>query len=124
MTAYFFAGTLPGALQHLNQTAAAKADDEHVALNQTQLALSGISTAAVRTATNIRDAIDTALASGKPSEVKKVIKYVNAMGQQVPADATPDVVRAAVKAVGKAIVRKPALLDQQEKAARDAGLIP
>src|SRR5271165_6860979 len=69
MTAYFFAGTLPGALQHLNQTAAAKADDEHVALNQTQLALSGISTAAVGTATNIRDAIDTALASGKPSEV-------------------------------------------------------
>src|ERR1022692_3685748 len=126
MTAYFFAGTLPGALQHLNQTAAAKADDEHVALNQTQLALSGISTADVKIVTNIRDAIDAALKSGTASDLKKVIDYVNAMAvvPQVHADATTDVVRAAEKAVGKAVVRNSALLPKQELAARNAGLIP
>src|SRR5664279_726133 len=32
LAAYFFAGTLPGALQQLNQTAAAKANDQRIAL--------------------------------------------------------------------------------------------
>jgi hypothetical protein len=122
MTAYFFAGTLPGALQHLNQTAAVNADSVHTDLKRIQLALTGISQTDVKNATDINKAIAAAFKSG---DLSKVEAYLNAMGHQVPDTATPEAVTGALRALGDEIDNDPTqtLKDKRVTEARKAGLI-
>ncbi len=113
LAAYFFAGTLPGALQQLNQTAAAKAEDQRVALKDIELT-------DVQTATDINKAVAAAFKSG---DLSQVIAYLNGMGQTVPANADQDTVLNALRTLGEKIINDPNLRAKQQIEAQKAGLI-
>jgi hypothetical protein len=69
MAAYFFAGTLPGALQELNQTAAASAKDERTKLT--------VTVQDVQNAKSINQTLAAELAANK---LDKTVAFLTAMG--------------------------------------------
>jgi hypothetical protein len=120
MAAYFFAGTLPGALQRLSQTSAVNANVQHAALNNVQMALKDISISNVQTATAINKAVEAAFKSG---DLSHVITYLNGMGQP-PANATTDAVTVALRDLGEKLNQDATLRGKQGTEAQKAGLIP
>ena len=113
LAAYFFAGTLPGALQQLNQTAAAKADDQRIALNNIQLT-------DVRTATNFNKAVASAF---KTTDLSKVIVFLQAMGVSVDENSSSETVEKALRDLSNKVIDDPSLRQKYFVEARKAGLI-
>src|ERR1022692_5056570 len=113
LAAYFFAGTLPGALQQLNQTAAAKADDQRIALNNIQLT-------DVKTATNFNKAVASAF---KTTDLSKVIVFLQAMGVSVDENSSSETVEKALRDLSNKVIDDPSLRQKYFVEARKAGLI-
>jgi hypothetical protein len=113
LAAYFFAGTLPGALQQLNQTAAAKADDQRIALNNIQLT-------DVKTATNFNKAVAAAF---KTTDLSKVIVFLQAMGVSVDENSSSETVEKALRDLSNKVIDDPSLRQKYFVEARKAGLI-
>ena len=113
LAAYFFAGTLPRALQQLNQTAAAKADDQRIALNNIQLT-------DVRTATNFNKAVASAF---KTTDLSKVIVFLQAMGVSVDENSSSETVEKALRDLSNKVIDDPSLRQKYFVEARKAGLI-
>jgi hypothetical protein len=113
LAAYFFAGTLPGALQQLNQTAAAKADDQRIALNNIQLT-------DVRTATNFNKAVAAAF---KTTDLSKVIVFLQAMGVSVDENSSSETVEKALRDLSNKVIDDPSLRQKYFVEARKAALI-
>jgi hypothetical protein len=113
LAAYFFAGTLPGALQQLNQTAAAKADDQRIALNNIQLT-------DVKTATNFNKAVAAAF---KTTDLSKVIVFLQAMGVSVDENSSSETVEKALRDLSNKVIDDPSLRQKYFVEARKAALI-
>ena len=118
LTAYFFAGTLPAALQQLHQTAATEATKARGDLEA--VALKNVTAEDVKNATDINMAIRKAMAAG---DVQKVVTYLTAMDHP-PADNTAASIMAALQLVANDVIQHPQLKAKQVQAARTAGLIP
>ncbi len=118
LTAYFFAGTLPAALQQLHQTAATDATQAHDDLQA--VALKNVTAEDVKNAAAINTAIRNAMAAG---DVHKVVLYLTAMGHP-PVDNSAASVMDALQLVADDVIQHPELKQKQVQAARTAELIP
>ena len=120
LAAYFFAGTLPGALQQLTQTAGANADDQRVALKRMELR--HVEIADVKTATDFNKAV--ALAFQTREGQLKIIKYLQAMNVQIPADASADTIDTKLGEFQSSIADDEVKIKESLEQARKVGLIP
>ncbi len=118
LTAYFFAGTLPTALQKLHQTAAADATTAKTQLQRQ--ALKGVTAQQIKNATDINVAVHKAI---EDKQVAKVVTYLTLMGHP-PADTDKMTLLTEAGNVGDDVTDRPELEAQQLEAARKAGLIP
>lgn len=112
LSAYFSAGTLPMALQQLNQTAAANAEV------QRQL-LSNVSLKDVDDATKLNHAVAEAFAT---KHLDKVVAFLKAMGVSVD-ETKPDDVEAKLRDLGRKTLADENLKKKYFDEARKAGLI-
>jgi hypothetical protein len=113
LSAYFFAGTLPGALQQLSQTAAANAEVQR----QT---LTGVTLKDVSDATKLNFSVAQAFAT---KNLDKVVVFLNAMND-VKVDASdPAKVEAAYRNLAKRALDDKDLMKKFMQEAANAGLI-
>ena len=112
LTAYFSAGTLPGALQELNQTAAASAKDE-------RKALTGVTVQDVENATNLNKTIAAEFAANKPIET---VKFLTAMDVTVKDENDDAEVEAAYRDLANRALDDPVLKKKFDAEAKKAGL--
>lgn len=115
---YFFAGTLSAGLQQLGQDAATNAQTQKTNLNQVQL--TNVSTAEVKSATDVNQAVAKAFAA---NDLSKVIVFLKAMGATIADNAGKDQVDAAYRDLGSKIITDPTLRQKYFTEAQKAGLI-
>jgi hypothetical protein len=111
MAAYFFAGTLPGALQELNQTAAASAKEERKAL--------GVTVQDVQNAQNLNKTIAAEFAANK---LDKTVKFLEAMGVTLKDTTDKAEVEAAYRDLANRALDDPDLKKKFDEAAKANGL--
>jgi hypothetical protein len=114
---YFFAGTLPAGLQQLHQEAATDAKEQREELNRVQI--TNISAADAKTAGDVDLAVRKAFQSGDLSKVKTFLIAMGAVGDT----ATNAQLDAAVRELGRKILKDDALKKKYFEEAKKAGLI-
>jgi hypothetical protein len=112
LAAYFFAGTLPGALQQLNQTAAASAKDERKALTD-------VTVGDVENAKKLNATIAAEFASNK---LTKTVAFLTAMGVKVDDPTDKAKVEAAYRDLANQAFDDPVLKKKFDEEAKKAGL--
>jgi hypothetical protein len=115
---YFFAGTLPGGLQQLNQDAGSNAKSEKAALNQVQVG--HITPGDVSNITTINAAIAKAFSDNK---LGPVADYLTAMGITTPPNPTKAMLETELGQFGAKLPVDADLRRQSYEAAKTAKLI-
>lgn len=115
---YFFAGTLPGGLQQLNQDAGTNAKSEKAALNQVQVG--HITPGDVSNITKINAAIAQAFSVNNFGPIEK---YLNAMGIMTPANPTKAALETELRQLGAKLPVDADLRRESYEAAKRANLI-
>jgi hypothetical protein len=124
LAAYFFAGTLPGALQQLNQTAAAAAEVQRKALAGVT-AITGVTVEDVDNARKIDATVTAEFAANKLVKTVAFLKAMQAAGLlRVTVDnwSDPDQVDAAYRDLANRAADDPVLKKQYYEEAKKAGL--
>jgi hypothetical protein len=115
---YFFAGTLPGGLQQLNQDAGTNAKSEKAALNQVQVG--HITPGDVSNITKINAAIAKAFSD---NDLGPVADYLEAMGIMTPPNPTRATLEAELRQLGAKLPVDADLRRESYEAAKTAKLI-
>jgi hypothetical protein len=113
LATYFFAGTLPGALQQLNQTAAASAKDERKALTDVT----------VQDVENAKKLNETIAAEFAANKLDKTVAFLKAMGVTVDDPTDKAKVEAAYRDLANRAFDDPVLKKKFDEEAKKAGLI-
>jgi len=112
LATYFFAGTLPGALQQLNQTAAASAKDERKALTDVT----------VQDVENAKKLNETIAAEFAANKLDKTVAFLKAMGVTVDDPTDKAKVEAAYRDLANRAFDDPVLKKKFDEEAKKAGL--
>jgi hypothetical protein len=112
LATYFFAGTLPGALQQLNQTAAASAKDERKALTDVT----------VQDVENAKKLNETIAAEFAANKLDKTVAFLKSMGVTVDDPTDKAKVEAAYRDLANRAFDDPVLKKKFDEEAKKAGL--